>query len=84
MAVSTQNQTLAVAVGTKVLIEVNGELQSWEIVNPGESDIQDGKVSCNAPIIRCILGKKEGDKVNAQIADRNVIIVVKKIKERVA
>lgn len=74
-----RKNSLLVAVGTKVLIEVNGEPQSWEIVEVGKSDIPKGKISYAAPLSQCILGSKEGDVIKCKIMDDNVTIVIEKI-----
>jgi transcription elongation GreA/GreB family factor len=74
-----KNQPTVVGVGTKVLIEVNGELQSWEIVDVGESDVPNGKISWQAPLIQYILGAKAGDRISCKIMDNNATIVIKQV-----
>jgi transcription elongation GreA/GreB family factor len=74
-----KSQPLAVGVGTKVIIEVNGEPQEWEIVEVGNSDISNGKISRDAPLIQCILGAKEGDKISCKIVNDNATIIIRKV-----
>lgn len=74
-----KNRGLSVGIGVKVEIEVNGEPQSWEIVNIGESDIPNGKISCNAPLVQCLLGAAEGDRMSCKIFNSDVKIIIKKV-----
>ena len=75
----TKSQPLTVGIGTKVTIEINDEPQLWEIVNIGESDIAKEKLSCNAPLAQCLLGAREGDKINCKILNNDDKIIIKKI-----
>ena len=75
----TQNQSLIVDIGTKIEIEVNDESQQWEIVRPGESDIINGKISCQAPLIQCILGAKKEDKVKGKIMNKDITVIIKSV-----
>ena len=70
---------LKLGVGTKVLIEVKGDTQEWEIVDAGESDIPNGKISRDAPLTKCILGAREGGRINCKIMDDGVTVVVKSV-----
>lgn len=78
-SIKIKNNPATISIGTKVLIDVNGELQVWEIVNSGKSDIQKGRISYDAPLIQCILGRKEGEVVNCRIIDQDVVIAIKRI-----
>jgi transcription elongation GreA/GreB family factor len=75
----TENQLAAVNISTKVVLKVNGEKQIWEIVNVGKADIKNGKISCEAPLIKCILGKREGETVKCNIMDEEFTIIIEKI-----
>ncbi len=74
-----QNQSLAVDIGAKIEIEVNGEPQIWEIVDFGKSDIPNGRISSSAPLVQCILGAKKGDSIKGKIMDKEIKILVKNI-----
>lgn len=78
-AVFTQNQSPVVGIGAKVLIEVNGEQQEWEIVDVGQTDIPKGKISYQAPLIKAILGAKEEDMISCKMTDSNVKIRVRRV-----
>lgn len=75
----TKNHSLAVGIGTKVFLEVNGEPQVWEIVNVGEADVAKGKISREAPLVKCILGAKEGEMVKCEIMDKEITVIIKEI-----
>jgi transcription elongation GreA/GreB family factor len=74
-----KNKPLSLNIGTKVVLKVNGEKQIWEIVNVGKADIENGKISCEAQLIKCILGKREGETVKCNIMDEDVTIIIEKI-----
>ena len=76
---STKNQSLIVDIDRKIEIEVNGEPQSWEVVNFGESDILNGKISYQAPLVQCILGAKKGDRVKGKIMNKDITVVIKDV-----
>ena len=76
---SAKNQSLVVDIDRKIEIEVNGESQTWEVVNVGESDISSGKISCSAPLIRCILGREQGEKIQNMVVGNDVVITINKI-----
>ena len=75
----TQNQSPVVDIGVKIEIEVNGEPQIWEIVGPGKSDILNGKISCTAPLIQCLLGRKRGEVVDGRIVGRSIKVTIRDI-----
>ncbi|OGZ66139.1 MAG: hypothetical protein A3C58_00700 [Candidatus Staskawiczbacteria bacterium RIFCSPHIGHO2_02_FULL_34_10] len=74
-----KSQLLVVGVGKKVEIKINGETQFWEIVDIGKSDIEDGKISFNAPLIQSILGAKKGDKFAKKLMGNKITVVIKNI-----
>ena len=75
----SEDTSIVVRVGTKVTIEINGLLQSWQIVDSGKSDVLQGKISREAPLIKQILGKKKGDKIYYKIIDKNITVIIKKV-----
>lgn len=76
-----KSEPLRVGVGKKIVIKVNEEIQSWEIVGIGKTDIPKGKLSFTAPLIQAILGAKVGDTIKTKIVDNDFTIVIKEIKE---
>lgn len=74
-----KNNILVVGVGTKIDIEVNGERQLWEIVDFGKTDVQNGKISYQSPLIRKILGAKKGNKIHCKIMNKDILVIIKNI-----
>ncbi len=58
-----------VFIGTEVEIEnlETGEVNSYKIVGPYESDVANGRLSSTSPVGRAILGKFEGDVVRVEV-----------------
>ncbi len=50
-----------VQIGSKVEIEVGGEKKIIEIVDGAEADPIKGRMSCESPMGKAVLGKKKGD-----------------------
>lgn len=68
-----------VQVGDKVLLEINGKKEKFQIVGTTESDPLKGKISFEAPIAKAILGKKEKEKVIVEIPQGKLKIKILKI-----
>ncbi len=49
--------------GAKVVVEVGGQEDEFEIVDSIEADPAQGKISFKSPVGQALLGKKEGDEV---------------------
>ncbi|MEK7616338.1 MAG: GreA/GreB family elongation factor [Patescibacteria group bacterium] len=69
----------SITIGSRVEMIVNGIPQTWEVVLSGKVDIENKKVSADAPLIQFILGAKEGDTIKQRIRDRSFIIEIVKI-----
>lgn len=50
-----------VDIGSKVLVEENGKLFLFEIVDTIEANPNEGKISIHSPVGKALLGKKIGD-----------------------
>lgn len=50
-----------VCVGVKVTLNYDGEEEIFSILPVSESNFEKGIVSCNAPIVEHIIGRKKGD-----------------------
>ena len=50
-----------IGIGSVVEVDLEGELISYEIVGPTESDIEHNKISSESPVARTLLGHKKGD-----------------------
>jgi len=64
--IAENNNDGKVAVGTRVLVEVNGRKRELEIVGNGETDPLNGKISYQSPIGSQLLGRKQGEVVKIE------------------
>lgn len=55
-----------VAVGTKVLVKVNGNETKFEIVGEWEADPKAKKISHASPLGQSLMGRKKGDMVDVE------------------
>lgn len=55
-----------VAVGSRLLVEVNGKKKKLEIVGDGETDPLNGKISYQSPIGSQLLGRNQGEVVKIE------------------
>lgn len=53
----------SVNLGSQVVVEIDGEKETYEIVGATESDPASGKISVESPIGQALLGHKAGDVV---------------------
>jgi transcription elongation factor GreA len=56
-----------VAVGSSVVVEMDGEQSTWVIVGSNEADPARGRISYGSPVGQAILGRRAGDEVVAQL-----------------
>lgn len=68
--------TGSVMLGTKVEIEMNGKMFSYEIVGTNEADPSLGKISNASPLGKSLMGKKEGDEVQYKSPDGTIMKAV--------
>ncbi len=64
--IAESNSDGRVAVGTRVLVEVNGQKKELEIVGDGETDPLNGKISYQSPIGSRLLGRSQGEVVKIE------------------
>lgn len=50
-----------IALGSKVLLEIDNEKQEFEVVGPNEANPIKGRISDNSPLGAELMGKKAGD-----------------------
>ncbi len=50
-----------VQLGSRLKVEVDGEKKEFEIAESTSADPLEGKISCESPMGKAFLGKKEGD-----------------------
>jgi len=56
-----------VEIGSKVTIEIDNDMETYEIVGQNESDIQNNKISYESPLGKALLNKKINDIVTVDI-----------------
>jgi len=61
------SQKELVNIGNKVAVEVNGEIDQFEIVGEFEADPLRKKLSHTSPIGQALIGKKIGDQVEIEV-----------------
>jgi len=55
---------VAVAVGSTVTIEIDGEEETYTIVSPVEAKPREGKISNESPVGRALLGHRPGERLD--------------------
>ncbi len=50
-----------IGIGSKVTVTLDGDKIDYEIVGPTESDMENNRISSEAPVGRALLGHKAGD-----------------------
>ena len=69
-----------VQVGHVVTVEVNGKEKTFQILGSSETDPTKGIISQNSPIGSALLGKKIGDTVKIQLANKEAEYTIKSIQ----
>lgn len=68
-----------VSVGSKVIVDIEGELSEFIIVGSTEANPLEGKISNESPIGRALLDKKIGEHVEVEVPAGKIIYKIKKI-----
>ena len=72
-----------VAFGTWVTVEhEDGARSTWRLVGPDEVDPKRGLVSAQAPVARALLGRREGETVEAERPGGTVELTVVEVRRR--
>ena len=66
------NQKGVIAVGSRVIIEIEGDQDTFEIVGPTESDPANGRISIDSPVGQALLGHKSKEAVKVETPDGKV------------
>lgn len=66
-------------VGHTVTAIINGKRQQWTIVERGQSDIEHGKISTEAPLARCLLSLSEGEEDVMTIRGRDMSVKIEEV-----
>jgi transcription elongation factor GreA len=56
-----------VAVGSSVVVDMDGEENTWQIVGANEADPGRGRISYSSPVGQALMGRHVGDEVVAQL-----------------
>ncbi len=68
-----------VSVGSKVTVEVEGELSEFIIVGSQEANPLEGKISNESPIGQALLNKKVGEQIEIEVPAGKLTYKIKKI-----
>ncbi|MEX1112803.1 MAG: GreA/GreB family elongation factor [Candidatus Andersenbacteria bacterium] len=68
-------------IGSRVTLVVNGNTYIWDVVSPGKTSLDEGKVSLDAPLIQLVFGFKEGQKIRSIIGKKKFVVEIKKVTE---
>ena len=69
----------AVALGSKVTVNINGQKHVFNVVGEWEADPTDKKISHSSPLGRALIGKKIGDKVEVDAPAGKIVYKIVKI-----
>jgi transcription elongation factor GreA len=70
----------SIEIGSIVVIELDGKQETYEIMDPSESDILKNKMSYQSPLGQHLMGKKVGQEFNYEIRDKKMKVKVLEIK----
>lgn len=62
--------------GSYVEFQLNGKLQSFQIVGVDEANVKEKKISFTAPIAKALMGAKKGSEINFQLGSETKKIQV--------
>lgn len=57
-----QNSSI-IGLGSKIVVDIEGDSLNYEIVGPTEGDLELSKISSESPVGKALLGHQKGDKV---------------------
>ena len=66
------NSKVLILSKVKIRNTINNAEMSYTLVAENEADLRTGKISISSPIAKALLGKKVGDKVEAQVPNGKV------------
>jgi transcription elongation factor GreA len=70
----------AVAVGSTVLVETDGEQQTYVLVGSAEAEPARGRISYTSPVGQALLGKRPGDDVVARLPRGEVRLTIREVR----
>jgi transcription elongation factor GreA len=66
----------SIHIGSRVIVEVEGDRDEFSLVGPAESDPAKGKISTDSPVGQALLGRKEAETVKVKTPDGEVVYKV--------
>lgn len=69
-----------IGIGSSVVVEIEGDEDTYELVGATESDPEKGKISVDSPVGQALLGHKTGDKVMVQAPDGAIAYKIVSVK----
>ncbi|MFH1450992.1 MAG: transcription elongation factor GreA [bacterium] len=69
-----------IALCSEVILEINEDKQSFEIVGANEADPLEGKISAESPLGKALIGRRVGDKVTLRVPSGMVEYRIVEIK----
>lgn len=69
-----------VSIGSKIVVQCNGEVLDYEIVGMNESDPATGKISAQSPLGAGFMGTKKGDTITVTVPAGKMLCTVIEIK----
>ncbi|MDP3981950.1 MAG: transcription elongation factor GreA [bacterium] len=77
--VEQTSQSDKVAIGSTVMLDQDGESSTFTITGPQEANPLEGKLSAESPLGMALIGKRKGEKVQAETPGGRVEYMVKDI-----
>ncbi len=65
--VAAQKKKDRVDIGSQVTVEIEGERETFTIVNPYESNPVQGKISYESPVGKALMGHRAGEKIEVTL-----------------
>ncbi len=78
--VDNREKNDSVAIGSEVIIEINGASKEYKLVGSEESDPSQGLLSYQSPFGEALLGKKIGEQVEIQTPKGKIQTTIKQIQ----
>ncbi len=70
----------SIGVGSEVVVEIDGEKETYNIVGSTESDPLSGKISAVSPVGKALVGKSKDDKIEVDTPDGTITYKILSVK----
>jgi transcription elongation factor GreA len=74
------DQDQIIRIGSKIIVEKNGETIEYSIVGSTEADPKNNSISCDSPLGQAFLGKKKGEIIKVKIPKGETEFKIRDIK----